>query len=496
MNSYNDIHAPHYRQNSVSHAPKIDPKDIKSSRSEFKNSFSSHPYGEPSLHVKDGCAFLKSSNRLERFALSDIAEYGFPAGGWEESGSRFKSWKSTGEDAMAINEIPKMPDFTYITGVTPIGIYLPDKRDTKVNLRVTPRIAEAIDFNKTGLYDSKKSGNLYSSLRKLINPESSHHEEAAEWIPFLASKGFSSEKTQKPGILGLGIDSTGDIVAGYYPKKGYLVAADNIREYARSFAENYGFTDKEAVDAFERQFMLHEIAHVLGVGGDRKSEKLQGLLQEEFYTMMADKHKGTRKEKIYRAIANSGSDYAESFSVLNSALVQLLGKEKKIYDLERRLIAKFEQEGKVYGLKEKMLEEYVKSRAKDTYGMLEDDPEMQHDENISELNTLASKARSIDDVVANENARIAPSRASSPAKKEYKNNNGNGKVVYGKFGKSKVYNNSSRNADGNDNAAESHGEAETSRTAELAESQPSKSTGETEQPSEGEAPESSVKEAA
>ncbi|MCB7441768.1 hypothetical protein, partial [Bacteroides thetaiotaomicron] len=78
---------------------------------------------------------------------------------------------------------------------------------------------------------------------------------------------------------------------------------------------------------------------VLGVEGDRKGEELQGLLQAEFYSMMAERFKGTNMERVYRALAHEGIDYARWYSKF-----RLFDAESKKDTSIDFVIAKFEAE--------------------------------------------------------------------------------------------------------------------------------------------------------
>lgn len=265
--------------------------------------------------------------------------------------------------------IPKMPDFALIRGHR-LGMYFPNSYDTPARLLTSHDIVNAVNPNKRGYYESKIA-NMDETLRNLWDGSNRYQSEAVAWIDFLEKKGFSIETTKNIGITGLGVQK-GDFIAAYYPgEKGYLVAEMNFYDRAKSLISRYGLSHKEAVEAMKRYIFLHEIAHVLGIDGDRKSEKLQGELQAEFYSIMADEYKGTKMERIYRTLAKQGSDYAQQFSLLRKFWENVT---KDSYSSERvtldAMITKFETEARALGKRGDELREYVEGRIVDTYGAL------------------------------------------------------------------------------------------------------------------------------
>ena len=125
-------------------------------------------------HAGEIWALRKTSNN--KFMTNDYAKHGDFSSQIDDGIIRgeyrfptFDNWKYAGEgnSPNRYDIIQKMSNFDYITGVTPLGIFLPNHRDTQVNLRVTPRIVEAVDPNKIGYFESKK-GNLYNNLRNLM----------------------------------------------------------------------------------------------------------------------------------------------------------------------------------------------------------------------------------------------------------------------------------------------------------------------------------------
>ena len=309
----------------------------------------------------------------------------------------FGKWKFAGEDNYSSRHdlIPKMPDDAYITGITPVRLFLPNIRDTQVNLRVTPEIVNAIDPNNLGKFVSRNT-NRYLDARSLLFDKTNRlNYEASEWINFLAEKGINYEKSKNPGILGLGIrhDHSTPFIAGYYPQQGYLVTNPHFSNEVKELAARYGLSEHEAIEAFKRHVFLHEIAHVLGIPGDRKGEELQGMLAAEFYSKMSKKFSGTKLEKIYRALAKRNIDYAEYFSASNqfkkSLSKELFSKTKGPLE---QIIVKFEAEGIALGYEGDELQSYVEHRVREVYGpLLKDGPS--HEESDSDT-TRSQKNKS------------------------------------------------------------------------------------------------------
>jgi len=349
--------------------PAIAPEDIKSNRI--------YEQGKPYFIQIDGEAYAvkRTANNTFYTSLTDFLKYGFFS---QQDDYGIESWKAAGEDAAPylFDEIPKMPNLTYITGITPLGLFLPNPGDTDVDLRATPRRIEAIDPNETGFFDSKK-GNLYHELRSnlLFDDTNNYHYDVAEWIKFLEEKGLTYEKSGRQGILGLGIHSEPEsILAGYFPKQGYLIVDPDFSEKIEELTSMYGLTDKESIDAMKRHVFLHEIAHALGVSGDRRGEELEGSLAYEFYTTQAEKFKGTKFEKIYKALAQRNRDYAEYFSAWNTFKRTLT---KEVYSKKgslEQLTAKLEAEGIALGYRGMELNRYVEHRVREIYSaLIEDD---------------------------------------------------------------------------------------------------------------------------
>src|SRR3989338_3436588 len=323
----------------------------------------------------------------------------------------FGHWIKTGTEPQAIDLIPRMQDFGYVSGVTPLGLLLPNRTDTQVNLRTTPRIMEAVNPNRLGI-NASKEGNLYSSLRNLMFDDVNRLDyESAEWIDFLSQKGFSIDTTEYPGVLGLGVRK-GNFLAAYHTKKGFLIAEDNFHERAEKLISSYGLSNFEATQAMKRAVLLHEIAHVLGIPGGREAEEMQGLFQAEFYSKLAENFKGKRMERIYRALAQENMDHARSYSRARFRKRS----DKTLAAIIASMEAKFVTEGIVLGKSGKELENYVKERIDDTYGVYFEDessyePETKTKSSKSAGNKSPSGGESLDEIVDKEAFSIIRGRS-------------------------------------------------------------------------------------
>lgn len=365
------ILSPHYvGMPSVSSAPKVNAKDIKSNQGmaiDRKSTAGGQPthgsYGNAAptlIFAKEG-VITRSSATSFRASYRDFYRNGQIT---QIDDYRFGRWKKAATENPPNREwnkpIPKNPDFAVIQSPR-LGMYFPDRGDTPVNLQTSHDIVNAFDPNKLG-YALSKISNLENTLRGMVAPGSEHYAEAAESIKFIAGKGF---KIDKSDIIGLGVEK-GDFLAAYYPS-GYLVAETKFNDRAKKLISKYGLSEREAVEAMKRIVLLHECWHAAGV----KSEKLQGLLEAEFSTMMADKHKGTKMEKIYRALARQGMDYAKEHSLANKIL-DITSEDDSGRAVFGEYKRKFIREAIALG--EKDVSSYVSMRMEETFGALKGEP--------------------------------------------------------------------------------------------------------------------------
>lgn len=375
---------------SVKASPKIAPDDIKSMIGEAPT-VGSYGHAAPTqIFTKDSAVTRTANNRFVA-SYADFSKNGYFS---QRDDFEIEGMKAAGEDVSPnmFSPIPKMPDFGLIESPR-LGMYFPNEGDTPVNLRTSHDIVNAVNPHRLGYFHSKLA-NLNQGLRNLMYDNTNRlNYEAAEWVDFLAKKGFSIERTQNPGIIGLGVKK-GDFLAAYYPGKGYLIREENFQNKAKNLISGYGLSDPEAVEAMKRSVLLHEFGHVLGVKGDRRHEKLQGLLQAEFYSMMAQRIKGTKMEKIYRALAQEGRDYAEKHSL---SLLDLIDVGKRDDDLELREIEhKFLHEAIALGVED--IDGYVNMRMEETLGaVLKGEPSYRASRSNSKSKT--SNSKKLEDIV-------------------------------------------------------------------------------------------------
>ncbi|MBI2101693.1 hypothetical protein HYT53_03695 [Candidatus Woesearchaeota archaeon] len=391
LGSYRVLSEKYIRPLSDSPAPEIALKDRKSMQIDEPNTTGSYGHAAPIMLIaKDGLISRTSNNRF-RFSADDVDKNGT---GFTNDDYGQGKWKFAGEGNYSArhNIIQKMPEVAYFTGITPLGLYMHEK-DTHPNLFATPRIVEAVDPNRIGFYDYRKPSQdnrnlMFDSINRL-------NYESSEWISFLAGKGISIDTSKNPGVLGLGVEQS-PFAAGYYPKQGYLMTEMNFHNTAKRIISRYGLEDKpEAIEAMKRSILLHEIAHVLGVGGKKRDEAFQGRLQYEFYSRMAEKFKGTKMARVYRALAEEGADYAAWYSRTRwGELFDIKEKESPI----EFLIAKLEADGIALELRGEKLESYVSARFKETYGALRNG-EPSHKKSAGRGSKSSQKAKNLEVIV-------------------------------------------------------------------------------------------------
>ncbi|HLC61450.1 MAG TPA: hypothetical protein VJI52_00345 [Candidatus Nanoarchaeia archaeon] len=388
MVSY-EILGPHFSGSSTNHV-KVDiaPKDLKGPRSQQQYSLSntSHTYGPLNMHIVDGKVLNVTSGNRFWTDLSDFGKYGFfsqvddGVNRGNVSFSSMDNWIANGtmeKPNLPKNQpIPNFYDLTggkvggieYIEGGKQFRLWTPHEGDTKVHLYTTPRLVEATDINSIGKRTSQVENfrqKLHSDL--LFNDRNELHYEITQWAEFLDSEGV--HPTKNP-VLGIGVQK-GNYVASHYPELNYLVANTDFNEIAKRMTSRYGLTDSEAVSAMERSVIMHELAHAYGVGGSRRGEQRQGRLQAKFYSKLAKEFAGTKFEKIYKALAREGEDYAQGYSLINRLMQDNEHNGPPWHLMEH----KFYHEAEALGLEGKAMEEHIKSRVKDTLGPLYEDEE-------------------------------------------------------------------------------------------------------------------------
>jgi len=352
---------------------KIAPEEINSQQFEAPTVGSFGHAAPTQIITKEGVVTRTSNNRFVD-SYEDFARFGYFS---QRDDFEIAGMKSAGEDfkPSMFNLIPKMPNAFYLEGIAPLGMYFPDEGDTKVNLSTTPQVMAAIDPNKTGVYASKTASLKQDELRRnLLFDDANHfHNDISTMVEYLVKKGFPVESAAPITSLGIMNDiEQKHFLAGYSPSHGYLIVPPDFHELATKLISKYGLSEKEAIDAAKRYILLHELRHAtFGISGERTGEKLQGLIDVEIYSAMAENSKGTKWEKVYRALAREGMSYAKGFSFWRRVLESMSADPSKMsmgqLDL---LVNNFEQEGEALGLQGIKLQNYIEGRIQNTYGTL------------------------------------------------------------------------------------------------------------------------------
>ena len=472
----NKINGLHYEgppsvPSSNSSRPKINPKDYRSMQF--------YPITVPSWSRESSLpqkphfveingkpyAMNTASSKIFLTPAEDYSRYGFFS---QIDDLKFRDWLANGTEDYpnrpSNKPIPKMPDIDYVIVSKQLGLYLPHENDTKVDLRVTPRIVEAVDPNKIGYFESKIA-NRYEELRNALWDNANRlQDEAIARIEFLDKNGLHV-KREEP-LYGLGIEN-GDFFAAYYPKQRFLVYSQDFDKKVEELISKYGLDDKEAIEAMKRSISpSHEVfGHAAAqIGGDRPSEKLQGLLDAEFYSVMAERYKGTKKERIYRALAQEGRDYAKEYSFFNSILEELTAEPfpKEEEGPLELLVKKFEKEADAFELSGKCREAYVKSRLNDTYGpLLDGEPSYKSRDTNTSKNIIKAATNKDGKAYEKKSDETYESKSNVDGKSEY-NSMSDAKKTYSKEKGSK--------SKGEQKDASNSGERESPQESETAES--------------------------
>ncbi len=396
-----DVLSPAYKGlHSLSVSPKISPEDIKSMEGGQPN-VASYPYGEYKVRFEKGAygesyAVTRTANKTYRTLLTDFFKNGSIT---QQDDYEIEGMKQAGEDVRPnmFDRIPKMPNFMYIIGPNSL-LHLTNPRDTQVDLSSHEEIANAVDPNKVGFYYSKIPDGL---IREITTPEAKYYDIAVEWVNYLAKKGYNIDKSPSPGVTGLGTQE-GDFYAAYYHRQGSLVVPPDFFKKSEKLISRYGLTEREAIEAMEVAILLHEFGHVVGIKGYTISERNQGLFQAEFCSMMAERYRGTKKEKIFRALAREGSDYAKGYSFYNKFLESLVEgfdiEPSKLKELRNKFVIEAIERGED-------IEPYVDMRLEETVGRILKDEPSYKGSNLEEIvkNNKVSKSeyKSMRDVEQN-----------------------------------------------------------------------------------------------
>lgn len=372
---------------------KIAPKDIKSMQSvPITVGSYGHAVSNPIGVVYDGKINWINRTSGNTFVTTDedYKKNGYfspqPDDGIKRDGyqfSTFGDWVNAAVNVKPIdfNPIPRISDIAGMRGIAYItGAPLPSfshPSDTSIPSRVSSTEVMAVDNNAVGLYGSRVQTNLEQPIRSMIEG-GKYHSEGKEYFEFIGERRWTFDKAKTAGVRGLGIlnDVEGEgFLWAYFPGLGYLVAEGEVHKKIERQAKDLGLTDGEAREAIEifkaADIGLHEGGHIDGIKGNRSHERLQGLYRAEFFSRLAERFKGTKRGRIYEALAKEGEAYAREHSFWQS----IWGEITADVSQERKgpidiLVAKFSKEADEFELTGDFKTMYINSRLQETYGRL------------------------------------------------------------------------------------------------------------------------------
>ena len=393
------IHAIHYNGipafNQVKQLPKITPS--KSLLPDIRVGTFSHHFGEsPKYAVKDGRVYLRTANALHSVSIDDFLKYGTFFG---EDDFGMKEWLAVGEDVkpadfdiVPVDRYYKSVSYNKNEGAVegvPLRMYLPNKRDSPVNLYVRNTDVNA-PINRAGYWASQIE-NFEQDLRDFLfdyreMKRGDHNPEAAAWFDFISRKGYKN--FDQLISIGKGLLDDKVVAATLHGNpEGYvsLLANKNFKEYIREMMGKYSLYDENSLRLGKDAVIMHETLHFSPKGQQRRGlgffksgrriEHNAGRIQAKFY----HKRKGevdSEDVKAYTALEKDHADYArhwslksrlskyfkianiiKSFGTLNRDLN--LGYEGRSID---SVIEQFRNEARLLGFTESEEDSYVESR--------------------------------------------------------------------------------------------------------------------------------------
>lgn len=366
-----------YRGQPALHGIKhLSPAEIVSMRPRYKIGAFSFGQNEAPLYNFDGNKVVfRTPNNVFEASREDFGKYGnffgnddFGMEGWLAAGEKVKPIMF--DEVPALPQLPGQSGHHHPEGLwlgVPLRMYLPDSRDTPVNL-YTRSTWVNVPINKVGIYLSKAANaELYFRNALLDTREmrrGDFNPEMAAWLEYLGSRGF-----RNPGeLIEIGVQKD-DFYAATYPGRHVaLVLPDDFEEKVDGIMRSYSLEGSRARQLVIDQIIFHELNHFFPKGYKGydflrwRIEGRAGKLQADFYGKRAKLLEGKDAAGIYKVLEQIDRDYARSWSLRNVVLHGLLrGKSGSRESLESRL----EAEAASLGLKGDAIAAYV--------GMMMDD---------------------------------------------------------------------------------------------------------------------------
>ncbi|MEK6983977.1 MAG: hypothetical protein AABX33_05365 [Nanoarchaeota archaeon] len=306
----------------------------------------SWPWGNYEPRVEDGWSVTRTANN--KYYFKDSSKQGAVT---QDDDYQIYGMKKAGEDVMPakFDLMPATPSVMYASE-SPLRMNFPNVRDTATRLLTSKEIYIG-PINNTG-FNASIASNVYLRLRDFLWKNGEYRDELLDKIEFLLGKGLKPKRAEGP-VFGVGVSYDEKSLASYHTIGRYLMMPPDFIERIRKKAEDYDLRSPEELKAVIDYVLGHEtILHgFFGIKGNRASEKLTGLLDEESYENLASKYAGTKWNSIYRKLAQIGRDYAELHSPWHeiSNAIRFKRTPKKATPFEK-LIKSLEAEADAYDL--------------------------------------------------------------------------------------------------------------------------------------------------
>lgn len=269
-----------------------------------------------------------------------------------------------------ISSVP-MPMVASIEGLNQKKIGFPVPYDTPTPSFVTPEIYIG-PVNGRGRSASAVE-NRKGDVLKFLYDDRGIREDTAAWLPFLENAGIPLKRENPVYAIGVehDIEKSG-WTAAYYPKKRYQVFEAGFDRDARKKASMLGIPIQDIKDdTISHEALRHGMAEI---GGERKDERLQGLIGRDYNEMMAGVYKGTDLERRHKIRAQMENLYAREYELGQSIIGSITESSGSGHGAKWHLANMAWKHGIALGKKGEELEEYVNSRVQKIYGPLDDQP--------------------------------------------------------------------------------------------------------------------------